>query len=72
MSDTDTAQVAKQGHRYRYLDRWDVLAMETGTGTVLACRIYPSLPWPLGKPFRLNTDELVPLPMVYFHGMLPE
>ena len=62
---------ARQGHRYRHKGR-DVLAMQSGD-TVRVREITPDDVWQqLGEAEWVPAAELVPLPMVYFHGQVPK
>lgn len=60
---------ARQGHRYDHAGA-EVLALSSGERPSVA-RIDKSKCWPLGLPFAVDAADLVPLPMVYFHGQVP-
>lgn len=59
--------VALQGHLYEYLDH-RVIALETGSQVEVAI-IHD--PW-LGQRMDVRAEELTPLPMVYYHGEVPQ
>ncbi|SFB74432.1 hypothetical protein SAMN05216344_102192 [Polaromonas sp. OV174] len=57
---------AHQGHRYQ-LGIVDVLALSSGPRPRVA-RIDLTQPWPLGRPFHVNAEQLKLQPMRYFGG----
>lgn len=57
---------AQQGHAYAWNGN-KVLALDSGPVPRVA---YIKQPW-LSTPFQVRADELVPLPMAYFHGEIP-
>jgi len=61
---------ARQGHRYRWYG-WDVLALQSGEGMVRVADLVPDWPW-LGEVRRVPAAELIPQPMRYFHGEIPQ
>ena len=67
---TQHAHHATQGHRYRLGDR-EVLSMESGH-VVVVREINHADPYPLGSPITVKASWLQPMPMVYFHGQVPE
>lgn len=61
--------IAKQGHKYE-LDGVEVLALSSGPRPRIAAVVRYRL-WPLDDAVEVDAAELVPLPMVYFHGEVP-
>lgn len=61
---------AKQGHTYM-LNGVKVLAIESGD-VVKVCEIDEQKQWPLLEAATVNSDQLTPLPMTYFHGDTPK
>lgn len=59
---------AQQGHKYLWRG-WEVLAMSAGPFPRVAY-LYDSPPW-TSPSFEVSAADLVPLPMVYFHGQTP-
>jgi hypothetical protein len=62
---------ATQGHRYRWRGR-DVLALQSGTERVRVAPIVGGDGYPLGQPLTAPVRALRALPMVYFHGQVPQ
>jgi len=62
---------AQQGHRYRWLDLYDVLALESGRGWLRVALLAPGEPW-LGTQQIADAADLTPLPMRYFHSEVPQ
>lgn len=59
-----------QGHKFDWFGR-EVLALESGENTVKVAVIDHTQPYPLGKAQVAEVGHLVPLPMRYFHGVVP-
>jgi len=72
---TDRVVKAQQGHRYRlnsgqHAGR-DVLAVSGGERPLVAI-LFDAGEWPFpGAPFEVAATDLLPQPMVYFHGEVP-
>lgn len=62
---------AQQGHRYRWCNLYDVLALEAGRGWVRVALLTPGQPW-LGPQHIDDAADMTPLPMRYFHGEVPQ
>jgi hypothetical protein len=63
-------QEAKQGHRYLW-NGANVLALENASPLVRVLVFDSERPW-LGCNTKVHVSELVPQPMTYFHGQIPQ
>ena len=59
-----------QGHKYSYWGR-EVLALESGDGSLRIATIDHSQPYPLGAATMVYAADLIPLPMVYYANQVP-
>ena len=63
--------VIKQGHRYSYKGQ-DVMAVTDDQELPSVAPIDHSQPYALGLKFFAPADQLIPLPMSYYHGQTPK
>ena len=62
--------IAQQGHKYQ-LDGVEVLALSSGPRPRIAAIVRERC-WPLDEPVEVDSNDLQPLPMAYFHGQIPK
>lgn len=67
--DRGALKTARQGHRYTYHQK-NVLALATGP-MVRVLEFSLTDPW-LSNIFTVSAEKLVPQPMKYFHGEIPQ
>jgi len=65
----EALRIARQGHRYTYHQK-NVLALESGQ-RVKVLFFDPEQPW-VSKISKVFCNELIPQPMKYFHGEIPQ